>query len=188
MLDGTEHFDCDCGNIEHELRFNLDLDERVIYVDACMDNCHTMWERMKVAWDHVRGKDNETAFHDKIIQFADVERMRGMLEQIANRHHAAPEACNLASDDNRLHFYVDRMADDMPHMLMVDTYLARRDRWSLCVWYAIKYVFGYKSRYGVWDCFEMDAECATALLHQIRIWEVELEKLEKVTTLSTNTG
>lgn len=181
MLDGTEHFDCDCGNIEHELRFNLDLDEKVIYVDACMDNCYSIWERMRVAWNHIRGKD-ETAFHDKIIQFNDVERMRGMLEQIANQHYPVPETCKLASDDNRLHFYVSRLADDMPHMLMVDTYLGRRDSWLSCVWYAVAYVFGRKSRYGAWDCFEMDAECATAMLHQLRIWEVEIEKFKKSKT------
>lgn len=40
--------------------------------------------------------------------------------------------------------------DDLDAMVYVDVHLVKRSFWAR-VKYAVKYIFGYKSKYGAWD-------------------------------------
>jgi len=187
MIDGTEYFDCDCEAVEHALRLTLDLDEQVIYVDASCCHVRSFRERIAHAWRHIKGSDNHDggAFHDRILKYSDRQRLADMLVQIVDINGFGQEECKIASDDNRLHFVFDSADDDLPPMLRIETYLSRRSSWLSCVWYALRYVFGRCSKYGTWDCFEIDSEAAATLMYQLNIWHVEYEKFEKVTKLPT---
>ena len=55
--------------------------------------------------------------------------------------------CACHSDEHTLTIYHDTEDNE----LYVHVFLNDYDRWYIRVWKAVKYVFGYKSKYGHWD-------------------------------------
>lgn len=66
--------------------------------------------------------------------------------------------CECHSDEHMLKFKF--FPDDEDPMLYASVYLRHWQPWYKRVWVAIKYVFGYKSKYGDFDCFSMNKEDA----------------------------
>ena len=74
--------------------------------------------------------------------------------------------CACHSDEHTLKFSYD--AED--HQLYTSVYLNQYQNVFRRVWVAIKYVLGYRSKYGHWDCFIMqpqDAERLRSLLDRM---------------------
>jgi hypothetical protein len=60
--------------------------------------------------------------------------------------------CECSSDEHTLRFILD------DYCIYTDVYL---NDWQNCytrLWVGIKYIFGYKCKYGHWDCFMMNPE------------------------------
>lgn len=68
-------------------------------------------------------------------------------------------------------FILDKKYDE----ILVEVQLNPYYPWYKRVWYAIKYVFGYQSRYGHWDCPSFNAEGAK----QLRVMLDEFDKREQ---------
>jgi hypothetical protein len=68
--------------------------------------------------------------------------------------------CSCCSDEHRLVFMLDEDTDFGPPDLYTSVFLHDYDNVFKRVWKAIKYVFGYKSKYGHFDCCIMKPEDA----------------------------
>lgn len=62
--------------------------------------------------------------------------------------------CDCHSDEHVLRFAID--SDDGE--LYLSTFLHHYQAWYKRVWIAVKYVFGYKSKYGHFDCTVMSGD------------------------------
>ena len=74
--------------------------------------------------------------------------------------------CDCHSDEHTLSF----SWDDEENLLYTSVYLNQYRSFLRRIWVAVKYVFGYKSRYGDWDCFLLrreDAKRLEALLKKL---------------------
>lgn len=67
-------------------------------------------------------------------------------------------ACN--SDEHRLVFTIDEGEKDWPPEVWAGIFLCQHDNIFKRIYSAIKYVFGYKSRYGHFGCYAMKPEDA----------------------------
>lgn len=73
--------------------------------------------------------------------------------------------CACFSDEHTLKFSYDPDENELFTSVYLNQY---RNVWKR-IWVAVKYVFGYPSKYGHWDCFVMqpeDAERLKALLER----------------------
>ena len=68
--------------------------------------------------------------------------------------------CQCGSDEHRLVFMLDDAGDLWPPDLYTSVFLRDHDNILKRIWKAIRYIFGYKSKYGHFDCFMMKAEDA----------------------------
>jgi hypothetical protein len=74
--------------------------------------------------------------------------------------------CQCYSDEHTLKFTYDPQDDE----LYASVYLSQYRNFFQRIWTAVRYVFGYRSRYGHWDCFTLqreDAERLRGLLDQL---------------------
>ena len=62
--------------------------------------------------------------------------------------------CRCWSHEHTLRFNMD--VDEVDQTLFTSIFLNDWDRWYKRVWYALKYVFGFKCAYGHWDCWSLD--------------------------------
>lgn len=68
--------------------------------------------------------------------------------------------CNCNSLDHTMRF---AWFEDEPDTMYVETFIITYDRWYKRVWTAIKYVFGYRSRYGDTDEYLLYKDQVTQL-------------------------
>ena len=67
--------------------------------------------------------------------------------------------CHCGSSEHTLRFVLDKEHKE----LYTDIYLNQwRPLWKR-VWVGVKYIFGYKSKYGEWDCWTLRKEDAERL-------------------------
>lgn len=59
--------------------------------------------------------------------------------------------CDCGSDEHTLRFILD--LDEEDPRIYTNVFLNQWHSWYKRVWIAIKYVFGYKCKYGHFDCF-----------------------------------
>jgi hypothetical protein len=91
--------------------------------------------------------------------------------------------CDCGSDEHTLRFILDldkRETKNPDPMIYTNVYLNNWEHWYKRVWTAIKYVFGYKCKYGHWDCFILryeDADRMIAMLTKLK--EAKNEKVVK---------
>jgi hypothetical protein len=69
--------------------------------------------------------------------------------------------CACHSDEHRLVFQLD--LDDKHPEIYVSQFMHHWNPWWKRVWIAIRYVFGYKCKYGHFDCWIMKPEDAEKL-------------------------
>lgn len=67
--------------------------------------------------------------------------------------------CACFSDEHLLKFHLD----DEDNTLTASIFLNQWRSWYGRIWIAIKYLFGYKSKYGDWDCWLLRKEDAERL-------------------------
>jgi hypothetical protein len=82
--------------------------------------------------------------------------------------------CECGSDEHTLRFILDldehpvldRYGNPYPRMpeLYTSVFLNHNDRWYHRLWRGIKYIFGYKCKYGHFDSFTMQEEDAKRLI------------------------
>lgn len=73
--------------------------------------------------------------------------------------------CGCGADEHTLRFTLDLDERDLHTSIFLNDYR----RWYQRLWVAIKYTFGYKSKYGDWDCWilhEPDAERLRKMLDE----------------------
>ena len=83
----------------------------------------------------------------------------------------------MLSDDNELEEKEKQFPDNVE--LHTEVYLNDYRGIFKRTWTAIKYVFGYKSRYGHWDCFILRWEDADRLRTMLNEFEELRRKYEK---------
>ncbi len=67
--------------------------------------------------------------------------------------------CACGSDEHTIRFILDYEDGD----LYTSVYLNQYRSWWKTAWVGIRYIFGYKCRYGDWDCWMLDASDAVRL-------------------------
>jgi hypothetical protein len=70
--------------------------------------------------------------------------------------------CSCYSSEHQIIIHLDEGGDFYPPEAYVNVHLVKRSFWYR-VKYAVKYIFGYKSRYGAWDEFILDKSHADTL-------------------------
>ena len=70
--------------------------------------------------------------------------------------------CSCYSSEHQMIIHLDEGGDLFPPEAFVHVHLVRRSFWYRLV-YGIKYIFGYKSKYGAWDEFMLDKTHANSL-------------------------
>ena len=73
--------------------------------------------------------------------------------------------CDCGADEHTLRFTLCKDEDDL--CIYTSIYLNGWHPWWKRIWMATRYVFGYKSRYGHWDCWMMRADDADRLKSMI---------------------
>jgi hypothetical protein len=85
--------------------------------------------------------------------------------------------CDCNSIEHNLRFsYIE---DDETPQLFVDVPLLSRPRWYKRVWFALKYVFGYRCRYGHFDEFVFSPDEVRQLKEFMEKFEKMVEKAER---------
>ena len=74
--------------------------------------------------------------------------------------------CECGSDEHTLRFVLSLDEGSTPRIpeLYTSTFLSERV-WYQRIWPGIKYIFGYKCRYGHWDVFSLQEEDAERLIN-----------------------
>ena len=70
--------------------------------------------------------------------------------------------CSCYSCEHQMIIHLDEGGDLYPPEAYVNVHLVKRSFWYR-VKYGIKYIFGFKSRYGAWDEFILDKTHAQSL-------------------------
>ena len=70
--------------------------------------------------------------------------------------------CSCASSEHQMIMHKSEGNDQYPPEVYVHVHLVRRSFWYRLK-YALKYIFGYKSRYGAWDEFILDSSHVKSL-------------------------
>ena len=79
MSEGTQHFDCRCGSVEHTIRFNLDKEEREMYVDVYLNRGDSFWRRVYLGVRYIFGaKSQYGEWGSWVLDESDAGRMMAM--------------------------------------------------------------------------------------------------------------
>lgn len=84
MLDGTEHYVCQCGADEHTLRFTLDVDsgDPCIYTSIYLNDWRPWWKRAWIGIKYIFGYSCQYGHWDCwMMCYQDAERLRSMLDR-----------------------------------------------------------------------------------------------------------
>lgn len=89
--------------------------------------------------------------------------------------------CACHSDEHRLVFSYDP-DDDYPDVF-ASMFINQYEGFFKRIWIAIKYIFGYKCKYGHFDCFMLKSkEDAGRLIHICQLYIKQMQKFEKKNT------
>ncbi len=72
--------------------------------------------------------------------------------------------CQCRSDEHTLKFILEQYSDDSNDLEIYTSVFLYEGSWWQRLWIAVKYVFGYKCRYGHWDNFIMRHEDVDRML------------------------
>ena len=82
--------------------------------------------------------------------------------------------CECASSEHQM--IMRYFEDDLESTVYVDVHLVKKSFWER-VKYAIKYIFGYKCKYGYWDCWMLQDKDAIRLRDMLNHY-IELKGLD----------
>ena len=88
--------------------------------------------------------------------------------------------CGCGMDEHTLRFTLDMMDDEEPcgKALFTSIFLNDYHRWYQRLWIGIKYIFGYKCKYGHWDCWVLHEPDAVRLRKMLNEFLSALEAEE----------
>lgn len=66
--------------------------------------------------------------------------------------------------------------NDEPPEVYTEIYLNQPNSFFKRIWIALKYIFGYKSQYGCWDCFNLQAKDTSKLMNILDTYDKLVEK------------
>jgi hypothetical protein len=78
--------------------------------------------------------------------------------------------CICHSPEHTLRFALDLDSDDP--VIYTEIFLNQYRSWYKRIWIAIKYIFGYKCKYGHWDCWELKIEDAKRLSEMLVSYQI----------------
>lgn len=83
MLDGTQYFECDCGSVEHTLRFVLDKDDKQIHTEIYLNQYRSWLMRIWVGIRYIFGYKCKCGEWDCwMLSKDDAIRLRDMCNEI----------------------------------------------------------------------------------------------------------
>lgn len=87
--------------------------------------------------------------------------------------------CQCSSDEHTLKFTLDETSGDFEDLeIWTAVFLNQYRPWWKRVWVGLKYIFGYNSRYGHWDCFIMRGKDVNRLMTMLQKYKEIEAKLE----------
>lgn len=89
--------------------------------------------------------------------------------------------CMCYSDEHTLRFqyFPEDSGHDHPS-LYTSVFLNETNTFWQRIWVAIKYIFGYKCKYGDWDCFEFTRNAAQDLLVMLEDYLARTEEVNEL--------
>lgn len=95
--------------------------------------------------------------------------------------------CDCSSDEHtmRFTFAAGETSQDSSEVYTSVFLNQYRSVWRR-IWVAVRYVMGYKSKYGHWDCFSFNVEEAIRLRKLLQEFENDVEAASKKTERSDN--
>jgi hypothetical protein len=78
--------------------------------------------------------------------------------------------CICHSPEHTLRFVLDLDTDDP--IIYTEIFLNQYRPWYKRIWVAIKYIFGYKCKYGHWDSWELKIEDAKRLAQMLISYQI----------------
>jgi hypothetical protein len=160
-------FLCRCHSCDHQLIFSYDNDDNLFYASVHLDRL-LFWHKIRDGIKYIFGKNVEYGhWADFIFNENDVERLQEIVDVLSagkdyevEYEHSFPLADKLpelSKSDTVLVSYIcsrfehqvvvinDRQGFIEMCIYMIDSNLFKR------IWHGIKYLFGYRCRYGYWD-------------------------------------
>jgi len=87
--------------------------------------------------------------------------------------------CQCSSDEHTLKFTLDETTGDFDDLeIWTSVFLNQYRPWWKRLWVAVRYIFGYKSRYGDWDCFIMRGEDIDRMMKMLQKYKDLEAKLQ----------
>lgn len=175
MLDGSEYFECQCGDIEHTIRLtvNEDPEDKAIWADVSLRKWQNIWQRIRNVW--IGGTDYGH-WDVTLFQHKEVSRLEATLRRIAPQ--SIPGNPGAESGDHVLWLNMQYDPDTGPELYTTITIRHVLSTW-VDMWRDIRYIFGYRCRYGDWDCFEITPLAAANWLNLIEVYWNEVDKFNQ---------
>lgn len=170
MLDGTYHIDCECGSANHTLRFVRNIDDKEAYIDVLLDRPYEWKTRLSNAWKYLTGQDRE--YGDFGTTIFDPDQISGLdlfLSRITDVVDNPDSTFAVSNDENVAVVRVEAIDEELGPEIVLFVSM-ETGSWYKRVYRAVRYLTGYLSRYGQWDCFTLDVDQVAELRKQIKIY------------------
>ena len=83
MLDGTHYFECDCGSVEHTLRFVIDKEDNELHTEIFLDAPYHWWVRVWIGIKYIFGYKCRYGHWDCwVLNINDAIRLRDMCKEV----------------------------------------------------------------------------------------------------------
>jgi hypothetical protein len=158
MLDGTYHIDCDCGSIEHSIRFVVSKYDNSAYADVYLYGWQPWYKRPRQAVRYLFNMPVEYGHWScTILAPGELDTLDQLLKKSGPQcswDDKNPTSLDIESRDHTLRFCLTSDKDSGPE-IHTEVHLLDGP-WYKRLWRATRYLLGHKCRYGNWDCFEFD--------------------------------
>lgn len=82
MLDGSTYLECACDSTDHVMRFTLDAEDEMIFVEVQLSPYHTWYRRVWFAIKYIFGYQCEYGHWEcNILRRNQVKQLRGILDE-----------------------------------------------------------------------------------------------------------
>ena len=173
-----EVFCCACHDFSHSMRFMYftdNYDHDPLYLDVNLFHSSGFWSRLYGAMRYIRYNSNTDCLYD-VFTFClnDIDRLIKVLDNYIETYHIildeneikiVDNKYNIENEDNVVEFLVenDSIGEDDYLNFAANKYLKREKSVWKRAKKGIRFIFGYKSRYGAIDDFELKLSDACTL-------------------------
>lgn len=85
--------------------------------------------------------------------------------------------CSCFSEEHTLRFTLYPAEEDSPPDLFTSVFLNQHRGFFRRLWIAFRYLFGYKCRYGHWDCFLLNPKDVDRMILLLQAYKNELNNV-----------